>query len=68
MITHLAVELFLAQHRFFVEPACGATLAAIYDGYTKDLELGQGPIVPIVCGGSAVSVDMIQTWKNNALS
>ena len=23
---------------------------------------------PIVCGGSAVSVEMIQTWKDNALS
>ena len=45
------MELFLVQHRFFVEPACGASLAAIYDGYKNNLKLGDGPIIPIVFGG-----------------
>ena len=61
-----AVESFLADHRFFVEPACGASLAAIYSSLIHDVELGDGPIVIEVCGGSAVSLELIDTWKQNA--
>lgn len=64
-----AIEDFLGHHRFFVEPACAATLAAAYNlEYLKDIPLENGPIVLIVCGGSAVSMDLIQLWKKNALS
>jgi len=63
-----AVEQFLTHHRFFVEPACGATLAAIYSGYLEQITLQEGPIVPIVCGGNSVSLEMIQFWKDNAYS
>ena len=63
-----AVEEFLTDHRFFVEPACGATLAAIYSGYLEQITLQEGPIVPIVCGGNSVSLDMVQFWKDNAYS
>ena len=61
-----AVERFLADHRFFVEPACGASLAAVYSSLIQDIELGDGPIVIEVCGGSAVSLELIDTWKTNA--
>ena len=61
-----AVERFLADHRFFVEPACGASLAAIYSNQLQDLQLGDGPILVEVCGGSAVSLELIETWKKNA--
>ena len=60
-----AVERFLAEHRFFVEPACGASLAAVYGNQLDDLQLGEGPIVVEVCGGSAVSLELIETWKKN---
>jgi L-serine/L-threonine ammonia-lyase len=44
---------FLDDHRFLVEPACGAALAAVYG---KRADLGaDGPIVVIVCGGAAVT-------------
>ena len=61
---------FLAHHRFFVEPACGAALAATYyaDKYLKDLSLDDGPIVNIVCGGNSVSFEMISFWDENAKS
>ena len=63
-----AVEEFLSDHRFFVEPACGATLAAIYSRYIDQLTLQDGPIVPIICGGNSVSLEMVQFWNNNAYS
>jgi L-serine/L-threonine ammonia-lyase len=59
----------LAQdHRLLVEPACGAALAIAYsprlrDLYLKTLPPGDGAIVLQVCGGSGVSIDLLQGWK-----
>jgi L-serine/L-threonine ammonia-lyase len=65
-----AVEacLKLAQdHRLLVEPACGAALAVAYSPRLRDLYLKTlppaGAIVLQVCGGSGVSVDLLQGWK-----
>jgi hypothetical protein len=66
----LSVKNFLAHHRFFVEPACGAALAATYfpEKYLKDLPIGDGPIINVVCGGNSVSYEMVSFWEENAKS
>jgi len=57
------------DHRFVVEPACGATLAAVYSGVVKRLQAsGQLPstissALVIVCGGAVVTLDLLQQWK-----
>lgn len=63
------VEKFLGDHRFFVEPACAATLVSCYKKeYLNGIPIGQGPIVLEICGGSAVSTQMLETWKKTAFS
>ena len=52
---------FADEHRVLVEPACGASLAAVY-GRAKPLE-GLRPIVIIVCGGAGVSLQLLDEWK-----
>jgi L-serine/L-threonine ammonia-lyase len=52
---------FADEHRVLVEPACGASLAAVY-GRAKPLE-GVRPIVVIVCGGAGVSLPLLDKWK-----
>jgi L-serine/L-threonine ammonia-lyase len=52
---------FADEHRVLVEPACGASLAAVY-GRAKPLE-GLRPIVIIVCGGAGVSLPLLDEWK-----
>ena len=55
-------------HKYLVEPACGAALAAVY-GDTLDLLQRDGHvtkterIVVIVCGGSCVTLDDLMNWK-----
>jgi L-serine/L-threonine ammonia-lyase len=58
------------EHRFLVEPACGAALAAVYsDRHIKrilDLAPTRGfirKVVVIVCGGSAVNLDLLHLWR-----
>jgi L-serine/L-threonine ammonia-lyase len=55
------------DHRLLVEPACGAALAVAYSQRLRDLYLpsadNEGAIVLQVCGGSGVSVDLLQGWK-----
>lgn len=59
---------FADDHRFLTEPACGATLAAVYGSVIKDL-ISQGNIAPvksalvIVCGGSSVSLAELNNLK-----
>lgn len=52
---------FLHDHRVLVEPACGATLAALYrqDAALADF---QSPLV-IVCGGSTATLKQLQEWR-----
>jgi L-serine/L-threonine ammonia-lyase len=52
---------FADDHRVLVEPACGASLAAVY-GKARPLE-GLRPIVIIVCGGAGVSLQLLDEWK-----
>jgi len=52
---------FADEHRVLVEPACGASLAAVY-GRAEPLE-GLRPIVIIVCGGAGVNLGLLDEWK-----
>jgi L-serine/L-threonine ammonia-lyase len=56
---------FAADHRILVEPACGAALAVAYSDELRETFLGnvEGPIVFEVCGGSGVSLDLLNQWK-----
>jgi L-serine/L-threonine ammonia-lyase len=49
---------FVADHRMVTEPACGASLAAIYDR-AAEVERYDSALV-IVCGGAGVSVEQLQ--------
>lgn len=54
--------IFLDDHRMFVEPACGATLAALY---SKDIDLAPkgGNIIGIVCGGAGINMSLLNQWE-----
>lgn len=54
---------FLDDHRIMVEPACGASLAAIYE----NLEQIHGwvNIMVIVCGGITSTPEQLQFWKQD---
>lgn len=53
---------FADDHRLLVEPACGAALAIAYE---KDPILANyDKIVIIVCGGSGVSLSLLNEWKS----
>lgn len=60
---------FADDHRYIVEPACGATLAAVYSGLIPTLQ-AKGQLPPsissalvIVCGGAVVTLDLLMQWK-----
>lgn len=62
-----ACESFLHDHRILVEPACGATLAALY-GENQSIIAGfESPLV-IVCGGATVTYGQIREWRAKAAS
>ncbi|HUK66458.1 MAG TPA: pyridoxal-phosphate dependent enzyme [Anaeromyxobacteraceae bacterium] len=56
-----ACERFLADHRLFVEPACGASLAVAYER-PADLA-GLDPVLVIVCGGTTCTLDQLLAWR-----
>jgi L-serine/L-threonine ammonia-lyase len=56
-----ACERFLADHRLLVEPACGASLALVYD-HAEVLGRYQSVLV-IVCGGATAAYEQIIAWK-----
>lgn len=56
---------FLSDQRVVVEPACGAALAAVYEG-VSELEEFKSVLV-IVCGGAAVSVEKLRGWSNELM-
>ncbi|MEW6349469.1 MAG: pyridoxal-phosphate dependent enzyme [Thermodesulfobacteriota bacterium] len=56
-----ACRRFADDHRVLVEPACGASLAAVY-GRAEPLQ-GRRPIVIIVCGGAGVSLRLLDEWN-----
>lgn len=51
---------FLADQEMVVEPACGASLATIYDK-APELERFKSVLV-IVCGGCTTTVEQLQQW------
>ncbi len=53
---------FLDDHRVLVEPACGATLAAVYSPATSLLTCKN--ILVIACGGMGVSRQQLTQWTN----
>jgi L-serine/L-threonine ammonia-lyase len=70
-----AICRFADDHRFLVEPAAGAALAFLYSGLVHQMVRSKklpgnedSPIVIIVCGGNAVTLDLIDEWKRRFLS
>ena len=57
-----ACQRFLADHRVVVEPACGASLAVVYDS-AAELEEFKSVLV-VVCGGVTVTVEQLREWSN----
>ncbi|MFK7801410.1 MAG: pyridoxal-phosphate dependent enzyme [Anaerolineae bacterium] len=53
---------FLDQHRILVEPACGAALAAVYEGC--DFLKNKQTIGVIVCGGAGISQAQLRLWQD----
>lgn len=51
---------FLDDHRMLVEPACGASLAAVYD-QAPELKQYKSVLV-IVCGGVTATLAQLQAW------
>lgn len=51
---------FSEDHRFLVEPCCGASLSLLY---RREPELIGRRLLLIVCGGSAVNLDMLIQWR-----
>ncbi|MBI6906801.1 pyridoxal-phosphate dependent enzyme [Pseudomonas sp. SIMBA_059] len=62
-----ACEKFLLDHRLLVEPACGASLAALYSRDQKLVADFKAPLV-IVCGGATATLEQIQEWKKRYLA
>jgi L-serine/L-threonine ammonia-lyase len=55
-----ACERFLLDHRVLVEPACGASLAPLYEGMP---ELGTfRNVLVVVCGGATATLEQIRRW------
>ena len=54
----------LEFHRTLVEPACGAALAAIQPPYSGNIFRECKSVVVIICGGSVISTDLLESWKN----
>ncbi|WP_426190780.1 pyridoxal-phosphate dependent enzyme [Massilia sp. DWR3-1-1] len=50
---------FIDDHRVVVEPACGAALAAVYEGTAL---AGFDNVLVIVCGGVTATVAQLQQW------
>ncbi|WVW86004.1 hypothetical protein I302_108042 [Kwoniella bestiolae CBS 10118] len=57
---------FASEENMIVEPACGATLSIAYEGRLKELipdVKGDSRVVLVVCGGSAVTLDLLDEWR-----
>lgn len=55
-----ACERFLSDHRLLVEPACGASLATVYEQRSELATFKN--IMIVVCGGATASIDQIRAW------
>jgi len=60
---------FANDHNMIVETACGAALAALYTGLVRKLfkqnseKYTDGPVIVIVCGGCALTLDELIQFK-----
>lgn len=57
---------FADDERILVEPACGASVALVYDGRLKRYLKGFSPeskVVIIVCGGSRIDLQLMEKYK-----
>jgi L-serine/L-threonine ammonia-lyase len=61
-----ACERFLGDHRLVVEPACGATLAAVYSPQCSDILAGFNSPLVVVCGGATAPLEQIREWRRAA--
>lgn len=61
-----ACQRFLDDHRILVEPACGASIATIYE-QMADLADVQNILV-IVCGGAIATVEQLAAWRRSLAS
>lgn len=58
----------LDDHSFCVEPACGVSLSVVYEGLLPEIlkknghDLGEGPVVVLVCGGNDASVKILKDY------
>ena len=52
---------FAEHHRFLVEPACGASLAVVYNQH--EILRQAKTVVVIVCGGIGVDLDKLRKWR-----
>lgn len=57
-----ACQRFLADHRVVVEPACGASLAAVYDGAPELDDLDS--VLVVVCGGATTTLEQLEEWAD----
>jgi len=55
----------LQPDRVLVEPACGATLAAIYSRNQSIIAGFEAPLA-VVCGGATVAYEQIRDWRAKA--
>jgi L-serine/L-threonine ammonia-lyase len=55
-----ACKRFLDDHRVLVEPACGASLALLYEQI--DVLESFSTLLVIVCGGTTATIDQLQAW------
>lgn len=54
---------FMNDHRIVVEPACGASIATIYE--TAEELADYQNILVIVCGGATSTVEQLNTWRHS---
>jgi len=54
---------FSRDHRILVEPACGASLAAVYEP-VESLE-SRRDILVVVCGGAGVTLEQLEEWSKH---
>ena len=52
---------FSRDHRLLVEPACGASLASVYD--PVEILMNKRDILVIVCGGAGVTMAQLEEWN-----
>ncbi len=51
---------FADDHRVLVEPACGASLAAVYE--RSEALRQREPLLIVVCGGAGVTRELLSSW------